>query len=64
MKESERELLFRKADAYDRQAAFYAARAQEAYHTAVASDYFRREAARLRRIAGSIDNAPLLAAVR
>ena len=47
----ERQLLLEKADAYERQASFYAARAIEAHHTAIASNFFRREAARMRSLA-------------
>jgi hypothetical protein len=43
----------RRADLYEKQAAFYEARADQAAHTAVAAAFFRREAARIRRQLGA-----------
>ncbi len=60
MKYIDRDLLLRRAAAYMKQSNFYAARAHEAHHTAVAAEYFRQEAEHLRQQAAYADRPLLL----
>jgi hypothetical protein len=58
-----RDILVAKAEAYEKQAAFYNARADVAAHTAIAANYFRREAAKIRRSLRSPKSVPLLSSI-